>query len=72
MFHNNIFQLLRFLIVILFGFLILTCLISNKQVGEISLMDLLLDWFTKFVTSFSLERSQEDILKFMLEESVSV
>ena len=64
--------MLRFLIVILFGFLILTCLISNKQVGEISLMDLLLDWFTKFVTSFSLERSQEDILKFMLEESVSV
>ena len=35
-------------------------------------MDLLLDWFTKFITSFSLERSQEDILKFMVEESVSV
>ena len=64
--------MLRFLIVILFGFLILTCLISNKQVGEISLMDLLLDWFTKFITLFSLERSQEDILKFMVEESVSV
>ena len=34
-------------------------------------MDLLLTWFTKFITSFSLERSQEDMRKFIVEESVS-
>ena len=34
-------------------------------------MDLLLAWFTKFITSFSLERSQEDMRKFIVEESVS-
>ena len=35
-------------------------------------MDSLLAWFTKFITSFSLERSQEDKLKFIVEESASV
>ena len=33
---------------------------------------LLLAWFTKFITSFSLERSQEDMLKFIMERFVSV
>ena len=63
--------MLRFPIIILFGFLILSFLISNNRFGEVSLMDLLLAWFTKFITSFSLERSQEDMLKFIVEESVS-
>ena len=34
-------------------------------------MDLPLAWITKFNTLFSLERSQKDTLKFMVEESVS-
>ena len=63
--------MLRFPIVILFGFFILSFLISNNRIGEVSLTDLLLAWFTKFITLFSLERSQEDMLKFM-EDSVSV
>ena len=64
--------MLRFPIIILFGFLILGFLISNNRFGEVSLMDLLLAWFTKFITLFSLERSQEDMLKFIVEESVFV
>ena len=35
-------------------------------------MDLLLAWFTKFNTSFSLERLQEYMLELIVEESVSV
>ena len=35
-------------------------------------MELLLAWFSKFNTSFSLERLQEDRIKFILEESVCV
>ena len=34
-------------------------------------MDLLLTWFTKFNSLFSLERSQGYSLKFIVEESVS-
>ena len=34
-------------------------------------MDLSLVWFTKFNTLFFLERLQEDMLKFIVEESVS-
>ena len=63
--------MLRFPIIILFWFLILVFLFSNNRFGEISLMDLPLAWITKFNTLFSLERSQEDTLKFMVEESVS-
>ena len=33
-------------------------------------MNLTLDWFTKFNTLFSLERAQEDMLNFIVEESV--
>ena len=64
--------MLRFPIIILFGFLILSFLISNNRFGEVSLIDLLLAWFTKFITLFSLERSQKDMFKFTVEESVSV
>ena len=35
-------------------------------------MDLLLAWFTKFNTLCSLERSQEDMFKSIVEESVFV
>ena len=63
--------MLIFPIIIVFGFLILSFLISNNRFGEVSIMDLLLAWFTKFITSFSSEGSQ-DILKFIVEESVSV
>ena len=35
-------------------------------------MDLLLAWFTKFKTSRSLEISQEDMLRSIVEESVFV
>ena len=62
----------RFPIMILFEFLILSFLISNNRSGEVSSMELLLGWFTKFNTSSSLERSQEDMLKFTVAESVSV
>ena len=62
----------RFPIMILFRFLILSFLISNNRSGEVSSMELLLGWFTKFNTSSSLERSQEDMLKFTVAESVSV
>ena len=62
----------RFPIMILFGFLILSFLILNNRSGEVSSMELLLGWFTKFNTSSSLERSQEDMLKFTVAESVSV
>ena len=34
-------------------------------------MDLLIVWFTKFNTQFSLERSQEDMFKCISEVSVS-
>ena len=71
---SNLFEsefIIRFPIIIFFGFLILSFLISNNRFGEVSLMDLLLAWLTKFITSFSLERSQEDMLKFIVEESVS-
>ena len=61
--------MLRFPIIILFGFLILSFLISNNRFGEVTLMDLLLAWFTKFKTLCSLERSQEDMLKSIVEES---
>ena len=64
--------MLGFLIIILFEFLILSFLISNNRFGEVSLMDPLLAWFTKFITLFSLERSQDDMLNFIVEESVSV
>ena len=64
--------MVRFPIMILFGFLILSFLISNNRSGEVSSMELLLGWFTKFNTSSSLERSQEDMLKFTVAESVSV
>ena len=63
--------MLRFPIIILFGFLILAFSISNNLSGEVSLMDLSLALFTKFNTSFSLEGSQEDMVKFIVEESVS-
>ena len=36
------------------------------------LIDLLLAWFTKFKTLCSLERSQEDMLKSIVEKSVFV
>ena len=49
--------MLRFPIIILYGVLILSFLIPDNRFGEVSLMDLLLAWFTKFITSFSLERS---------------
>ena len=55
--------MLRFPIKILFEFLIRSFLISNNRFREFSLMDLLLAWFTKFIILFSLERSQEDMLK---------
>ena len=64
--------MLRFPIIILCGFLILSFLISNKRFGEVALMDLLLPWFTKFNTLCSLERSQEGMLKSIVEESVFV
>ena len=64
--------MLRFPIIILFGLLIFSFLISNNRFGEVTLMDLLLAWFTKFKTSCSLERSQEDMLKSIVEESVFV
>ena len=64
--------MLRFPIIILFGFLILSFLISNNRFGEVLLIDLLLALCTKFITLFSLEISQEDMLKFIVEESVSV
>ena len=63
--------MLRFPIIILFGFFNLTFLISNNRSGEVSLMGLSLSWFTEFNTSFSLERSQEDILKLIVKGSVS-
>ena len=63
--------MLRFPIIILFGFLILAFSISNNLSGEVSLMDLSLALFTKFNTSFSLEGSQQDMVKFIVEESVS-
>ena len=62
--------MLRFPIII-FEFLILSFLISNNRFGEVSIMSLSLAWFTRFNTLFSLERSQEDMVKFIAEESVS-
>ena len=62
--------MLRFPIII-FQFLILSFLISNNRFGEVSIMNLSLAWFTKFNTLFSLEISQEDMVKFIAEESVS-
>ena len=35
-------------------------------------MDFLLAWFTKFITLYFLEISQEGMLKFTVKESVSV
>ena len=64
--------MLRVPIIILFEFLVLSFLISNSRFGEVTLMDLLLAWFTKFKTSCSVERSQEDMLKFIVEESFFV
>ena len=61
--------MLRFPITILFGFLILSFLISNNRFGGVTVIDLLLAWFTKLSTLCSLERSQEDMLKSMVEES---
>ena len=80
MLHNNIFQLFKliwnwvyakisnynFTWIIILGFLI-----SNNRFGEVSLTELLLAWFTKFNNLFSLKRSQEHILKLIVEESVS-
>ena len=56
----------------IFGFFILSFLISNNRFGEVSLMDLLLAWFKKFSTSCSSERSQEDMVKSIMEELVFV
>ena len=64
--------MLRFPIIILFGFLILSFLISNNRFGEVTSMVFLLAWFTKFNTSCSLERLQEDMFKSIVEESESV
>ena len=63
--------MLRYPIIILFRFLILSFLILNNRFGEMSLIDLSLGWFNKFNTYFSLECLQEDMLKFIVEESVS-
>ena len=63
--------MLRYPIIILFRFLILSFLILNNRFGETSLIDLSLGWFSKFNTYFSLECLQEDMLKFIVEESVS-
>ena len=63
--------MLRFPIIILFGFLILAFSISNNLFGEVSLIEVSLVLFTKFNISFSLEGSQEDMLKFIAEVSVS-
>ena len=60
--------MLRFPIIILFGFFILSFLISRNKFGEVSLMELSLACFTKFNTLFFLERLQEDILEFIVEE----
>ena len=63
--------MLRFQIIDLFGFLILSFLISNNRFGEVSLIDLSLAWFTKFNSSFSLEGLREGMPKFIVEELVS-
>ena len=44
--------------------------ISNNTFEGVTLMDLLLTWFTKFNNSCSLEKSQEDMLKSIVKESV--
>ena len=64
--------MLEFPIIILFAFLILSFLISNNIFGMFSLMDSLSAWFTKFITLFSEERSQENMLQLIVEKSVSV
>ena len=47
-------------------------LISNNRFAVISLMDLSLSLFTEFDASFSLERSQGDMLKFDTSSRISI
>ena len=63
--------MLRFSVQILFAILIPSFLNPNDRFKEISLMDLSLAWFGKFNISFSLKRSPEDMLKFIVEQWVS-
>ena len=64
--------MLRFPIIILFGFLILSFLIANNRFEEVTLMGLLLAWFIKFNALYSSERSREDMHKSIVEKSVFV
>ena len=60
----------KFPVIILFGFLILSVLISNNRFGQVSLVDFCYLGI-KFITLYSIERSQENVPKFIVEGSVS-
>ena len=57
--------------IILFGSLILNFLISNNIFVDVSLEFLSLTCFSRFITLFYLERSREDMSKYLVEESAS-